>query len=191
MTDAAADVRAKVNLAQYNLPSDCEDPIVGKLDVGAFPIMNIAVKGGEDYRTRAHFVDKVMKPRLQTISGVGSVDFVGFRDREIRVWLRPADLEAQGLTASDVAGALARRHLELPGGRIENRTQEFSIRVEGEYTTVEGLSQLVVKESSDGRLVRLRDVAKVEDGFEDQRTGSYLNGDPVITVQVKKQQGRQ
>ncbi|SHJ01136.1 hydrophobic/amphiphilic exporter-1, HAE1 family [Desulfatibacillum alkenivorans DSM 16219] len=186
---AAADVRAKVNLAQYYLPSDCEDPIVSKLDVGAFPVMNIAVKGGEDYRTRSHFVDKVVKPRLQTLSGVGSVDLVGFRDREIRVWLKPADLEAQGLTASDVAGALARRHLELPGGRIENDTQELSIRVEGEYATVEGLSQLVVKESLDGRLVRLRDVAKVEDGFEDVRTGSYLNGSPVITVQVKKQPG--
>ncbi|MBI9074637.1 MAG: efflux RND transporter permease subunit [Desulfatibacillum sp.] len=187
--DAAADVRAKVNLAQFNLPKDCEDPIVSKLDVGAFPVMNIAVKGGEDYRTRVHFVDKVMKPRLQTLSGVGSVDLVGFRDREIRVWLKPADLEAQGLTASDVANALQRRHLELPGGRIENDAQELSIRVEGEYATVEGLSQLVVKESSDGRLVRLRDVANVEDGFEDLRTGSFLNGNPVINVQVKKQQG--
>ena len=186
---AASDVRAKVNLAQYDLPSDCEDPIVSKLDVGAFPVMNIAVRGGEDYRTRSHFVDKVMKPRLQTISGVGSVDFVGFRDREIRVWLKPADLEAQGLTASDVSSALTKRHLELPGGRIENQSQELSIRVEGEYATVEDLSRLVVKESSQGRLVRLRDVADVEDGFEDMRTGSFLNGDPVITVQVKKQQG--
>lgn len=185
---AAADVRAKVNLAKYDLPEDCEDSIVDKFDISGEPVMTVGVSGGKNYNQRAMFADDVMRPQLQTISGVGSIDMVGFYDREIRIWLDPAKMDGYDLTASDIALAVGNRHLELPGGRIEAKTQEFSIRVEGEYADVDALSRLVVKEDQ-GKTVRLRDIGTVKDGLEDQRTGAFLNNKPVIALKVRKQQG--
>lgn len=183
---AAEEVRSKVNLARENLPDDVEDPIVEKFNLANFPIMWLSVAGTGDYAKLSFYADKVVKERLQSVAGVGNIWLGGLRKREIRVWLDPPKLEARGLTASDVVAAIRAKHVELPGGRIEMPERELSVKVEGEYASVAELEGLVVSER-DGALVTLRDVGRVDDGFEDLRTIARYNGLPTVGLGVRKQ----
>jgi HAE1 family hydrophobic/amphiphilic exporter-1 len=187
---AAADVRGKVSMAAGQLPDECEQPQVDKYDPSNMPIMNIAVEndGRTDMKTLVKFVDNIVTERLQTVKGVGGADLRGFRDREIRVWVDTDALEAYGLTTKDIKNAVYTRHVELPAGRIETGSKEYGIRLEGEYRSVAELSYVPVAYRN-GAIIRLRDVASIEDGFEDKRNESLYNGEPTIIVQVRKQKG--
>ncbi len=185
---AAQEVREKVAVAAARLPRDLEPPIVQKLDITANPIMWIAVSGDRSYRELSYYADKVLKERLQMVRGVGSILLGGFRDREIHVWLDQDRLEAYGLSPLEVTRAIQTKHVELPAGRIENREQEIAIKVMGEYTSVEELSDLIVAYRQ-GAPVRLRDLGRVEDGEEDTRTLGRFNRKPAIGLGVRKQSG--
>ncbi|HKK46289.1 MAG TPA: efflux RND transporter permease subunit [Balneolaceae bacterium] len=185
---AAEEVRAKVDLAKQDLPNDINPPIVQKLDVNSSPILWISVSGKVPYLQLSQYANHTLKQQLQTVSGVGNVEVTGLREREIRVWLEPKELHSRGLTAADVIGAIRSNHLELPGGRIEEAKKEYSIKVQGEYKTPEGLKNLVVK-SVNGKTVYLKDVARVETGTEDYRTIAHYNGDPTIGLGIRKQSG--
>jgi len=185
---AAQEVREKVAVATARLPRDIEPPVVQKLDITANPIMWIAVTGDRSYRELSYYADKVIKERLQMVRGVGAILLGGFRDREIHVWLDQDRLEAYGLSPLDVVRAIQTKHVELPAGRIENREQELTIKVMGEYTSVEELSGLVVTYRQ-GVPVRLRDLGRVEDGEEDTRTIGRFNQKPAIGLGVRKQSG--
>ncbi len=185
---AAQEVRAKVNLAERDLPDDTDKPIVDKMDVAAQAIMWIAVSSRGDYARLAHYADKVAKERLQAIRGVGMVQTGGLREREIRVWVDPQKLEARSLSPQDVVRAIQLKHVELPGGRIERFDKEYSVKVLGEYRSVEELQSLVLS-SRGGAVTRLCDVAQVVDGKEDLRTVARFNGVPTIGLGIRKQSG--
>ncbi|MDR1966859.1 MAG: efflux RND transporter permease subunit [Synergistaceae bacterium] len=187
---AAADVRGKVSMAKGQLPDECDDPQVDKFDPSNMPIMNIAIEtdGHSDAKAVARFVDNVVTERLQTVTGVGGVQLAGFRDREIRIWLNTDSLEAYGLTTKDIKDAVYNRHVELPAGRIETGTREYGIRLNGEYRSVAELSYVPVAYRN-GAIIRLRDVARIEDDVEDKRSQSLYENSPTIMVQVRKQKG--
>jgi hydrophobic/amphiphilic exporter-1 (mainly G- bacteria), HAE1 family len=185
---AAQDVRDKVNMAQFLLPRDLEPPIVQKIDIASQPIMWISVTSPGDYRRMARYADEVLRERLQTVPGVGGVQMGGFRRREVRVWLDPQELRARNLTARDVATAIRLKHMKLPGGRIEQLEREYTIKVEGEYESVDELQNLVVTVHN-GAMVRLSDLARVEDGSQDFRMIARFNGLPSIGLGVRKQSG--
>ena len=185
---AAQEVRAKVNLAERELPDDVDKPIVDKLDLASEPIMWISASSRGDYPRLAHYADKVAKERLQSVRGVGTVVTGGLREREIRVWVDPKKLEARGLSPQDVVRAIKIKHVELPGGRIETLDKELSVKVEGEYQSVEELKSLVIS-SRDGAVTRLRDVAEIVDGREDLRSVARFNGVPTVALGIRKQSG--
>lgn len=185
---AAADVRDKVNLAVADLPPEAESPVVQKYTIGDEAIVTFAVTGSASYREKVHFADKVVSPRFQSVPGVGNVDMPGLREREIRIWLDPSRLEARDLTVSDIKKAIDEKHVELPAGRVETALNEFELRLQGEYQTVEELKSLPLAMRG-GAIIRLDDVARVEDGFEERRTFATYNGDEVILLGVRKQRG--
>ena len=188
--NAAADVRGKVSMATNQLPDECEDPRVDKYDPSDRPIMNIAVKndGQTSSKVLSHFVDKIVQERLQTVKGVGSIQLAGFKTRQIRVWLNTDSLESYNLTAKHVGEAIQNKHVELPAGRVETGTKEYGIRLQGEYLSVPELEYLPVAVRN-GAVIRLRDVARVEDAFEDSRSIAQFEGNPSIIVQIRKQKG--
>lgn len=184
----AQEVRDKVNLAQMQLPRDLEAPIVQKIDMAMAPFLWIAVTSRGDYRRIAQYADEVVKERLQTVPGVGAVLLGGFQERQIRIWLDAEQLEARDLTPRDVANAVRRKHIELPGGRIEQPDREFVVKVEGEYESVEELKELVLA-TRDKTVIRLKDVARVEDGSQDLRSIARFNGLPAVGLGIQKQSG--
>jgi HAE1 family hydrophobic/amphiphilic exporter-1 len=185
---AIQDVRDKVSAVLRDLPSDLEPPLIEKFDIGAAPIMALALAGPQDIRTLSRFADKVVKARIQTINGVGGVDLVGDREREFHVWLNPAKLESYGLTAGDVMQALQAQNVEIPGGRLDVGDRELMLTTEGQVHSAEELGKIIVT-AMGGAPVRVSDIARIEDSEEEERSYSELSGTPSVSLLVRKQAG--
>jgi hydrophobe/amphiphile efflux-1 (HAE1) family protein len=185
---AMQDVQSRLSQLQRNLPRDIDPPIVSKTNPEDEPIMRLAVGGSRPPTFVADYIRNVIRPQLQTISGVGEIQLSGFRDRSVRVWYDAVRLEAQGLTIQQVNDAVQREHLEVPAGRIENPAREMNVRAEGEAIDVEGFRNLLITYRN-GAPVRLKDVAVVEDGLEDRRRLFRSQGEPAIGFGITKLRG--
>lgn len=185
---ALQEVQTKVAQAQRRLPAALDPPVVTKQNPEDQPIVWVALSGPVSPQELAEIARYQVRDRLQVIEGVGEVFFGGYRERSLRVWLDAVRMDALGVTASDVIAALGRQSLELPAGRLEGATREWNVRLAGEARGVEGFRQLVVAER-DGSLLRLCDVAVVEDGLEDRRVLARNNGVPAQALGIRKQRG--
>ena len=185
---AVQDVREKVALIRNKLPQDIDEPRIAKVDPDATAVMWLNLAGQKTVRELSTYVDEVLKEKLQRINGVGDVQLYGLQLRQVRVWLDSGKLHAYGLSASDVMGALQRQNVELPGGRIESLSKEYTIKVKGEFLHVPDFNDLVIAYDK-GAPIRLRDVGKAEDGMEERRSIARFNGIPAVTMGVQKQSG--
>ncbi len=185
---AAADVRDKVNVAQADLPDEADTPIISKFDVGDSAMVIAVLNGAASYKDKVYFADKVAKVKLQSVNGVGTVDLAGLRDREIRLWIDPVRLRSRGLVVEDLSNAIKNKHVELPAGSLNIDRFKMDLRLQGEYVSVDQLKSLPVT-NRDGVVIRLGDVADVEDGFEEEENQAYFNGSETIMISVKKQRG--
>jgi HAE1 family hydrophobic/amphiphilic exporter-1 len=185
---AAQDVRDKVARARYRLPQDLEPPVVDKVNPADHPILWVPLHSDRPPVEVSEYLRKHVKPRLETIKGVASIVLFGRRDRNIRIWLDGEELHARGLAATDVLAALRREHVEIPGGLVESDAVEYSVKTDAEFRSIEELGELIITEV-DGAPVRLRDVARVEDGSEDVRVHARYDGRPAQSVGIRKQSG--
>src|SRR5687767_1439299 len=185
--DAAQDVRDKVARIRGFLPEDIEEPVVAKEDADAFPFIFTALSSvSYSLIELSDTGDRHIKPRLQTIPGVSGAPIFGERRFSMRVWLSPRELAARGMTAQDVESAIRTRSVEIPAGRIESERREFSVRYLGEMKTAEEFSDLTVA-SGENQLVKLRDVARVEAGPEDERSVTRFSGKDAVFIGVVRQ----
>ena len=185
---ATQDVRDKVARARPRLPNDLEPPVVDKVGMGDLAILWIPFQSDRPAVETSEYVRRNLKPLMETIPGVASVIVFGRRDRNIRIWLDGDALRARGLSAGDVLSALRREHVEVPGGLVESNRVEYTVKTDAEFESIEELEGLVVA-STDGAVIRLRDVARVEDGSEDERTLSRYNGSTAVGLGIHKQSG--
>jgi len=188
----AQDVRDRVSLAMADLPDDLNPPVVEKVDPDGAPIMSVMISGDLPIAELTRFADDTVKEALERLPGVGSVSLIGSREREIRIWLDANRLRSLGLTANDVVRAIRRENAQIPGGRLETggATQEFGITTEGEVGSVQEFENLVVAFRENGGPTFLRDVARIEDGLEDERSYAELNGRLGVSLEVRRQSGR-
>jgi HAE1 family hydrophobic/amphiphilic exporter-1 len=173
---AAQDVRDKIALARRMLPPDLEPPVVSKMNTDARPIMWIPLNSDRPAVDTTEYLKHTLKPIMETIPGVGGAEVFGRREREIRIWVDGEALRARGLSTSDVVAALHAEHVDIPGGRVESQWIEYSLKTDSEFETVAELEDLIIAHAG-GAPVRLRDVARVEDGAEDLRIMARVNGE--------------
>jgi multidrug efflux pump len=184
---AANDVRDRVARARPQLPEEIEEPIVAKQDADAFAIMWIALYGGnKDQIALSTLADTQIKDRLAKLPGVSDVLIAGEQRYSMRVWIDNGRLTAHRLTVADVANALQRENVDIPSGRIEGVDSEFTVRTLGELTKPEEYGELIVARV-DGAPVRLRDVAEVAIGPEDERKVVRFNREPAVALGIVKQ----
>lgn len=185
---AAQDVRDRVASIQNDLPTDAEQPIIEKFQIGATPVVSLVLTApaGESPARMTHVADKKIKDQLQRISGVGSVDIVGKREREIHVVADPDKLRTYGLTLPDVQQAVGYGNLDVPGGRVTSNGTELLIKTRGEARTIADLSRVIIA-SPGGAPIRLLDVAQVIDTTEEERTRASYDGQPALSLLVRKQ----
>ncbi len=185
---ALQDVQTKVSQAQQRLPKDIDPPVISKSNPEDQPILWLGLSGPFPQRVISDYARYRLKEKLQTVPGVGEITMGGYLERNVRIWLDASRLDEKGLTVSDVIGALRREHVELPAGRLETEGREINVRVLGEALDLATLRRILVR-TVNGSPVYLEDVALVEDGFEDVRRISRVNGEPAQGVGVKKQRG--
>lgn len=185
---AVQDVREKVASIRSKLPDDIDEPRIAKVDQDATPVLWMNLAGNVSIRDLSTYADEVLKEQFQRINGVGDVSVGGLRLRQVRVWLDRDKMEAYNISPNDVVRTLSRQNVELPGGRIESKTKEFSVKVKGEVQSVAAFNDLVVAYVQ-GIPVRLRDIGRIEDGMEEKRSIVRFNGIPAVGIGIQKQSG--
>ncbi len=187
---AAQEIRDKVSAAMRDLPEDVEPPRVEQVDISASPVLTISVSGeaGVPRYVLGRFADKRVKEQLRQITGVGQIDLVGYRDRTIWVYADPAALKRHNVTMQDVVTALKYQNVEIPAGNVPQGGREVAIKTKGYAASLDDLGNITVMNFL-GAEVKLRDVARIEDDFEEERSRSTVNGEAALTVVVRKQSG--
>ena len=184
----AQEVRDKINSALGELPRDADPPTVEKVATDASPILNLVVSARRDLREITKLVDDRLKKNLESLDGVGQVRFVGDRTRQVQVIIDPEKLYSYNLNVEQVRASLASQNVEVPGGRVDQGNRELSLRTMGRMERPEDFARIIVGQVS-GSPVRISDIGRVEDTFEEPRSVATLNGEPALVLQVRKQAG--
>ncbi|MPY73933.1 MAG: MMPL family transporter [Alphaproteobacteria bacterium] len=184
---AASDVRDRVSRVRGRLPEEIEEPVIAKVEADAQSIIYIAFTSDRHKPIEiSDYADRYVKDRLQNLPGVAEVRIFGERRYSMRIWLDRARLAAYDLTVAEVEDALRQQNVEVPSGRIESVDREFTVLSRTGLVTPEQFERIVIKEAN-GIPVRLRDVAKVETGPEDERRITRFNGDNAVILGIVKQ----
>ena len=184
---AAAEVRDRTSRVRNKLPQAVEEPVIAKVEADAFPVIWLSFSSDTLSGLEINsLINRVVKPRLQTVSGAADVRIFGERKYAMRVWLDPDKLAAYKLTIQEAEDAIRRSNLEVPAGRIESTQREFSVTSQTDLTRPAQFSDIIIK-NANGFPVRIRDVGRVEESAADVRSGSRLNGKVAITAGVIRQ----
>ena len=185
---AAQEVRDKVNRVLNQLPKDVEQPVIQKQDTDATPIMGIALTGNSNIRDITEYADKTLRRRLESTPGVGNIDLLGGRKRQINVVLDAYKMQSFGVTVTDITRALQAQNVDVPGGRVDQGNRSLTLRTQGRIQSVQDFNNIVLRAQGGGSVL-LSDVAKVQDSIADADSVSQLNGVPTIYLQISKQSG--
>ena len=184
---AAAEVRDRTSRVRNRLPQAIEEPVIAKVEADAFPVIQLAFSSESMTPLQINdLVNRIVKPRLQTVTGVADVRIFGERKYAMRVWLDTDKLASYKLTTQDVEDAISRSNLELPAGRIESQQREFSVTSQTDLVKPAQFGEIVIK-NVNGFSVKVRDVARVQEGAADERTAVRLNGRSAVGVGVIRQ----
>jgi len=184
---AAAEVRDRTSRVRNRLPQAIDEPVIAKVEADAFPVIWLAFTSDTLTPLQINdLVNRIVKSRLQTVTGVADVRIFGERKYAMRVWLDPDKLAGYRLTTQDVEDAIRRSNLELPAGRIESQQREFSVTSQTDLVRPAQFAEIVIK-NVNGFPVKVRDVARVQEGAADERSRVRLNGKTAISAGVIRQ----
>ncbi len=185
---ALQDVRDKVTAIERELPRGIDPPVIQKFNTGAAPVLSVALSGDLPIRELTKIAKDQVKQRMQQVPGVGTVDLIGAREREIKVLVDPARMGGFGLSVDDVAAAIQAGNIELPAGYVKTGGSELTIKTRGEVKSAAEIEDIVIA-GIGGAAIRIKDVAKVIDDVEEARSASFINGKPALALVVRKQSG--
>ena len=189
LQEATQQIRDEISAIRNDLPPEMEEPILTRFDPADLPIVSLTLAstrlGGAELTA---LVDPGITRQLRGIPGVAEVNVVGGIEREMTVALQPAALQASGIGIAQVVQALQAQNLAAPVGRLTGDLEERTIRLRGRLEGAADFEQLVVSTQA-GRIVRLRDVAEVRVGTEEQRSAAVYNGQEAVGIDVVKSKG--
>ena len=184
---AANDVRDRVGRTRSRLPDEINEPTVAKVEADAQPIIYLAFSSDRHSQLEvSDYVDRFVKDRLQTLPGVAEINLNGERRYSMRIWLDRARLAAYSITPQDIENALRSQNVEIPAGRIESESREFSVLSETDLRTVHQFENMILRQQNDYP-VRLKDIARVELGAQDERRITRFNGKTAVSLGIVKQ----
>ncbi len=184
MKESLRSVRDETSLVESEFPDDADAPIVREISFDDLPIVFFTLHGGGDqYRLREIAED--LAPDLETVAGVSRVDVFGGLEREVWILADPPSLTQHGLTLQDLVAAIGRQSSGRPSGELRGRGSSHLIRTTGEFHSLEEIRSIVVLANGAGSL-HLRDVARVEVGHVRRTSGAWLDGEPSVTLIVRR-----
>lgn len=185
MDEAMVDLRDRIDRVKGFLPEDADAPMTMTIDVDAMPVVTVGLKGADLAELQAIAEDDI-QPALERIDGVASVDIAGGYENEIAIDTDADRLAGYGLSVSYIAQMLAAENIALPAGEVQSGDQSFSVRTDGEYSSVSDIANTLILLPTGGT-VRLSEVANVYVAPKEQTAIAKIGGEPCITISVNKQ----
>ncbi len=185
---AAQDVRDRVATVIRRLPDDADPPVVSKFDNDSRPVLELALSGDRTLRELTEIADKIVKPQLERAKGVGEVGINGELERAINIWVDADRLAAYQLPITAVRDAIVAQNAEVPGGNITGAEREHQLRTMGRIVDPAKFNDVVIAYVN-GAPVRVRDIGRAEDGTKEQRSVTRLNGEPAVSLEIRRQSG--
>jgi HAE1 family hydrophobic/amphiphilic exporter-1 len=185
---AAQEVRDRVSAVLAQLPKEADPPVIQKIDADASPVISIALSGDAPIRDITEFADKTLKRQIESTNGVGQARVIGGQPRQINVVANTAKLSSMGLTVADLVRALQSQNIQLPGGQVEQGLRDLTLRTYGRVGAPDEFGEIAVS-TRPGYTVKVKDVARVEDGTAEPESVARVNGQPAVVLQIRKQSG--
>lgn len=185
MDEAMVDLRDRIDRVKGFLPEDADAPMAMTIDVDAMPVVTVGLKGADLAELQAIAEDDI-QPALERIDGVASVDIAGGYENEIAIDTDADRLAGYGLSVSYIAQMLAAENVALPAGEVQSGDQSFSVRADGEFSSVSDIANTLIPLPAGGT-VRLSEVADVYVAPKEQTAIAKIGGEPCITISVNKQ----
>ena len=185
MDEAMVDLRDRIDRVKGFLPEDADAPMAMTIDVDAMPVVTVGLKGADLAELQAIAEDDI-QPALERIDGVASVDIAGGYENEIAIDTDADRLAGYGLSVSYIAQMLAAENVALPAGEVQSGDQSFSVRADGEFSSVSDIANTLLPLPTGGT-VRLSEVADVYVAPKEQTAIAKIGGEPCITISVNKQ----
>jgi hydrophobic/amphiphilic exporter-1 (mainly G- bacteria), HAE1 family len=184
INEATNDVRDKV--AAVSLPTDAKTPLVSKLDIGGASIINVflTAKEGIPLKELMLFADEKAKPAIQKINGVGGVNIIGYKDREIKIFPDPKLLNKFDITVSELNNIIARENVKIGGGKLISKKEEYVLKTRGDALSVSELEEIKIKDG-----IKLKEIARVVDTLSDAKSYASFNGREGVMLEVQKISG--
>ncbi|GJM44769.1 MAG: multidrug transporter [Gemmatimonadota bacterium] len=187
VNEAANDIRDRVGRVVDQLPDDADPPEIAKVDNDTQAVMYLNLTSERMSGLEiTDYAERYLVDRFSSVAGVARVRISGARRYAMRVWLDREALAARGVTVSDVESALRSENVELPAGRLESVSREFTLRTDTGFTTPEDFRRLTIGRGMDGQPVRLGDVADVRIGAENERSVARANTIPAVSLGIEQ-----
>ena len=182
------DVRDKLDMISNYLPDEAQTPIIFKFSSDMIPIVLLSAQASESMPGLYKILDENVANPLARVDGVGSVSIAGAPKREVHVYVDPIRLEAYGLTVEGIASLIGAENRNIPGGTFDIGSETYALRVQGEFKDPMEMKNIVVG-ASNGGVVHLGDVARIDDSLEERAQETYNNGVKGAMIIVQKQSG--
>lgn len=180
------DAQRKINAVLADLPDDVETPSLSKFSIDDVPIINLSVTSNLSEKELYDLLDQKIQPVFARLNGVAKVDMIGGEEREIQVSVNPDKLEGYGLSILEVQQLIASSNMDFPTGNVKTRNNQTTLRLSGKITSIEEFRTIPIRTPS-GTVIRLQDIADVQDGIKDVEKISRIDRKNTILLQVFKQ----
>jgi len=186
---AAQDIREQLSFMGDFMPKEADTPLVLKFNTASMPVMQYGAIGMENTFQLRKYLDDTVKPRLERLDGVASVEAWGGRVREIHVLIDPEKLKSTGLSINQISQAIQSGNINISGGHVETFQKEYIVRTRGYFESIDQIRQTIVTVTSEGKPVHISDVADVVDTFNEVRGYERTNQESTVILVVMKQSG--
>ncbi len=191
LAEASNDIRDRIDFAKPilpDIPDEIENPFLFKFNTSNIPIVFFGITAQQTYPQLFDLIDNSVGDALRQIPGVGTVQLFGGLQRQINVWIDRDRLEGYGLSILDIKATLQRENITQPVGNLKMGLTDYLLRLPGEYASPDEINSVILGKK-DNRIVYMRDVARIEDGFKEETTVVRINRSPGLLMQVQKQAG--
>ncbi len=180
-------------LSEIKFPPGIDPPTIRKRNPEEDPIIYMSIFGGKNAREMINWVDSYFLDQLRFLPGVGDVSIAGFSERNLRIWINPRELDRYDLTIGDLIDALKTQHVETAAGQFSDEKRELRVRWLGEATNPAQVGEIRILRRGGqvihNRVIRVKDVATIEDGLSDVRRIARVDGKEAVNISIHKQRG--
>lgn len=189
LDQAANDVRDKIELKKQKLPDDARNPMITKINSSMMPVLMYAIEAEESFQGIDNIIENKISNRLKNLPGVATIIAIATPEREIKIEVDPLKLQAYHLSVNQIATILRLENITIPGGNVEIGNYDLAVSIPGEIEKIDELNNIILT-AIDGKLIRLKDVATVTDGYKEKSIIGRSDSKQAVVLMVQKQSGQ-